>query len=169
MVKKNRRIIGGKKAKQAGKTFEQIFEVCCKTNQVAFMRLPEFGAVFTNFGVKKSRIQCDFICHKKGKTVLIDTKTKQGKALSFSDVYSSKSFTHQQRELFNYQRDCESYSKGKCGIVSGFLVRFESIGETWFYKPSVINEHLKPKGSIKGEGIQLSHNFSPINLDLIFQ
>lgn len=86
----SRRMMGGHRARSAGSSFEQLFELSCNRSQVLWVRIPNGSKTFKDkagkLKVKNAKSPFDYLCTKDGKTAVLDCKTLEQGNWSYSAI-----------------------------------------------------------------------------------
>jgi hypothetical protein len=133
----------GKLAKDAGTTFEMLFEAHCNRHQIGFVKIPDgCRRVRTSWGVKlvPVRTPFDFVICKQGMAAALDCKTINKTRFSYTALD-----LHQ----------LEALAKISAHIVSGYIIWYRESDRVCFYTIEELRA-LKIKTSLKdSEGLYL--------------
>ena len=111
----------GHRAKSAGDTFEEIFQVICNRDGIICVDFPDgCTKVKTPYGLKlyPKNMPFDFMICRDGKSAAIDAKTVQGKTFEYSMIT---------------RHQLESLSEVGPHIPSGYVVWFREIDKVVFF------------------------------------
>jgi len=128
----------GKKARDAGKSFEDFFVDLCSLNKVRAVRIPDAGrTVRTKYGIqfKRAKSPFDFFITKDGLSACLDTKTTQNKTFSHSKIDQS-------------QVKWLDFTGGS--IPSGYVIWFQILDSVVFYNHEIL-KNLQPGSGLKPE------------------
>lgn len=151
------RSAAGRKARDEGNSFEDIFRAMTETQGIAIVRIPNGSTIKrTPQGIKTfpAPSPFDWLLGYKGEAVLIDTKSLDKATLSFSDLKA-----HQVRNLAKMEAQ---------GICGGYVVNFRPLDEIVFFNAGLLKS-LQRKHSLKpSDGIILG-GINNFNTSILFQ
>ena len=151
------RIVAGKKAREAGNSFEDIFRAMAETQGIGVIRIPNGSTIKrTPQGIKTfpAPSPFDWILGHKGDAVLIDTKSLDKGTLSFSDLK-----THQVKNLAKMEAQ---------GICGGYVVNFRPLDQIVFFNAGLLKS-LKRKQSLKPDDGIILGGIDNFNTSILFQ
>jgi hypothetical protein len=135
--------IRGKKAKSAGKEFEEVFIGRCKTNGVSLIEIPDGCIQISRFKTIRVKTPFDFLIAHKGLTVALDCKST-----------SKASYSHS--ELKEHQLQAIKTLTIEGGLKAGLLIHYRPLNLVSFFNFHVLynlgpGESLVPyQGDILG-------------------
>lgn len=129
-----KRKIAGKKAKDFGALFEQIFYAHCKRRGIKCTRNPDGCRRVGPKQLVQVRTPWDFTLTFAARTALLDTKTTDGKSFSHSKIEP-----HQVREMLDHEI---------AGAVAGYIVWTRETDKVFFLPATELVSLMKFRGSV---------------------
>ena len=125
-----------------GTEYEQKFQTACLISNVAYYRLPSFGAKFTRKRIQKQQIISDYIIAIGDKLMIVDVKETSGKQFNYSMINSVST-------AYQYKEMCKLNQQAKPNkITSGFFVFYSAFANRLVFYTAEQFYNVIPRSSL---------------------